>query len=257
MSHDIDLAQTERVLGVRFFTGTAAQAVAGFTRSPGLMLVVALPALIKLQYEEGFRRALQEADLVLADSGLLAGLWKSVTGRKFRRVSGVEYLEELLETGVLRNPGVLWIVRSREDAERALSWLRSRGCSVEERDIVAPESLPASSDHDILLQIEERKPRHVIIATAVGGQEALGLYLKEYLLHRTCLHCVGSALAVLIGTERRVAPAVERVHLGWLARLIVQPAMTLPRLGMAFVISRLVIKYRSELPPLKQRWADV
>jgi hypothetical protein len=33
--------------------------------------------------------------------------------------------------------------------------------------------------------------------------------------------------------------------------------MFFPRIGIAFALAWMIFKYRSELPPLKQRWADI
>jgi hypothetical protein len=40
-------------------------------------------------------------------------------------------------------------------------------------------------------------------------------------------------------------------------RLISQPGMILPRIGIAVVLAGMVFMYRSELPPLRNRWTDL
>ena len=72
----------ERILGISFFNGTARSAVEHFRQIGGYMVAPASPALVKLNYDEEYRRALQQADLAIADSELLALVWKAATGRK-------------------------------------------------------------------------------------------------------------------------------------------------------------------------------
>ena len=64
-------AAHERILGVPFFSGSADDAVKYIRQIGGLVVIPAAPALLKLRYDEDYRLALQKADVVLADSGLL------------------------------------------------------------------------------------------------------------------------------------------------------------------------------------------
>ena len=58
--------RTETILGVRFFNGTVDDAVATMSRDGGLLVVPAAPALVKLQSDEGYRRAVVSADMAIA-----------------------------------------------------------------------------------------------------------------------------------------------------------------------------------------------
>ena len=59
-----------RILGVRFFVGDAAKAVAIGARG-GLVVVPAAPALMELRRDSEYRQALLAADLAITDSGFL------------------------------------------------------------------------------------------------------------------------------------------------------------------------------------------
>lgn len=250
---------SEQILGVRFFCGSAAEAVGEFTRTGGYMVVPASPALINLQYDENYRRALQNADLALADSGLLVALWRIVTGRKLQKVSGIAYLQCLFEHGDFPAAGnAFWIVASENARAKAMEWLYGRKFQIKSENFhVTPHAGGTAEDHELLLKIEQQRPDHIVIALSAGVQEKLGLYLREYLLYRPKIHCIGAALGFLTGDERPIPEWAERSGLGWLVRLAAQPGMLLPRIGIAVVLSRMLMKYRSELPPLKHRWAEM
>lgn len=249
----------ERILGIPFFTGTVDEAVAHHIQNGGYVVIPAAPALMKLNHDEGYRRAMQSADLVIADSGLLVLLWRLATGRKLQNISGITYLKALLGAGRLgEGESSFWVMASEDAKEKALRWLGGRGLRIDERDCsVAPRSPSASDDYKLLSQIEERRPGDIVIAVAGGTQEKLALYLRECLLWRPRIHCVGAALDFLSGAERAIPEWAERTHLGWLVRLMAQPRMFFPRIGIAFALARMVFKYRAELPPLRPRWSDL
>src|SRR5207248_11382897 len=87
----------DRILGISFFSGTAREAVERARHIGGLVAIPAAPALLKLKYDEEYRLALQKADLVLADSELLSLVWRLVTRRQLKKISGLSYLRCLLE----------------------------------------------------------------------------------------------------------------------------------------------------------------
>ena len=254
---DLDLGPDfphEQILGISFFHGTAADAIAEINRVGGLLVCPAATALVKLRHDEDYRRALQQADLVLADSNLLALLWKIATGRTLRNVSGLSYLKGLLNDTTFRDShATFWIVSSLRAKQRAMEWLRGRELIIDPQNVWAVES---GKDYPLLQEIETRRPEHVVIATG-AGQEKLGLYFRDYLLYRPKIHCVGAALGFLTGDERPIPEWAERFHLGWLFRFVAQPGMIVPRLGIACVLAGMVMKYRNQLPPLKNRWADI
>ena len=246
------------MLGISFFNGTAAEAVKLLTHKGGLAVMPVSPALIKLNYDTEYRLALQKADVALADSGLLVLLWRLASGRRLRKISGIAYLKCLLiECENRKNEKLFWIVSSEAAKQKAITWLRGRGFAVNPEDCYVADRETQEHAHALLFEIEKCHPHHVIIAVGGPAQEKLGLYLRDFLLYRPSIHCVGAALGFLTGDERPIPDWAERCHLGWLVRLISQPRMILPRIGIALVLAGMVFMYRSELPPLRDRWSDV
>ena len=258
-SSDITETADERILGISFFSGTAREAIEHFRKAGGLLVAPASPGLLKLYYDEEYRRALQQADLAIADSELLVLVWKLVTGRKLNKISGISYLRSLLDGGISKNDAVFWVVSSDLAKKRAFKWLAAHGFQSEEEDFYVASLQEKTEDYALLLQIEKRKPRDVVIATVAGAQEKLGLYLRDY-LHcqpRPNIHCLGAALGFLTGDQPPISDWADRHNLGWLPRLFSQPRLLIPRIGIAFALIGMVLKYRSELPPLRSRWTEL
>lgn len=249
----------ERLLGIPFFTGTLDEAVEQHVRDGGYLVIPAAPALIKLNYDEEYRGAMQNADLALVDSGLVVFLWRIATGRKLKRISGIAYFKNLLARGGIRDShAAFWIFASDTEKAKAAEWLRQQEYDLASSNcFIAAGPASSAQDYEILTRIEEEKPKHVVIAVSGGNQEKLGRYLRDYLLFRPSIHCIGAALALLSGEQKTIPDWAERNHLGWFFRLLAQPRMIFPRIGIAFTLARMIFKYRSELPPLKKRWADI
>lgn len=102
--------KTREILGVRFFDGALAEAVATMSRFGGLLVVPAAPALVNIQYDPGYRRALTSADLAIADSGFMVLLWRFFRREWITRISGLAYLQELLRRPELPEAGAMFLV---------------------------------------------------------------------------------------------------------------------------------------------------
>lgn len=226
---------TQQILGVGFWNETVEEAVQAICERGGLLVVPAAPALVNIQYDEEYRRALIEADVVIADSGFMVLLWKVLQRRTVPRISGLAYLKLLLEREELRQPGqTLFVLPTASSRERALTWLRDRDFQIEPNDCyIAPKhgktevrgkgfatanpSLGESeiSDESLLSIANERRPAHIIIGLGGGVQEKLGLYLRDTLGYRPAIHCIGAALGFLTGDQKPI-PNWADPFLSWL-----------------------------------------
>src|SRR6202789_1855002 len=120
------------ILGINFFVGTAAEAVQRM-RAGGLLVVPAAPALKDMGTKASYREALMNADMAIADSAYMVMVWNWLQHDSIRRVSGLEYICELLEPPDVREPGnALWIMAGSKSAELNLAWLRQQGIEVPE-----------------------------------------------------------------------------------------------------------------------------
>src|SRR6476619_579439 len=130
----------QRILGVRFFDGAASDAVDYITRVGGYTVVPAAPALVKIENDPAYRRALVEADLAIADSGFMVLLWRLLQRRTIARISGLKYLRILLADTRLSERGSTFLVLPHQSAlEKALAWLGHEGFEISSDDCyIAP-----------------------------------------------------------------------------------------------------------------------
>jgi UDP-N-acetyl-D-mannosaminuronic acid transferase (WecB/TagA/CpsF family) len=245
-----------QILGVRFFVGGVQRAI-DLLQDGGLLVVPAAPALKDLVKDHGYREALLGADFAIADSALMVLVWNFIQKDNIRRLSGLEYLAELLMRSDVRTPGgSFWIMASSASAAKNLAWLRRQGIEISPEDVyVAPMYGTAIDDETLLAQVRKRRPAHIIITIGGGTQERLGLYLKRNLDPLPAIHCIGAAIAFLSGDQVQIPMWADRFFLGWLFRCISEPKRNLPRYWSARKLVGLMLRYRENLPVTKARKA--
>jgi UDP-N-acetyl-D-mannosaminuronic acid transferase (WecB/TagA/CpsF family) len=241
-----------RILGIDFFSGSAQDAIAKL-RHGGLLVVPAAPALKDIDRNPGYREALLGADLAIADSAFMVLIWNRLQAEAIRRLSGLEYLRELLLQQDMRQPGnTLWIMASPESSERNLGWLAEQGIDVPAENVyIAPLYGSVIEDSRLVEQLNRIRPLHVIVTVGGGTQERLGLYLKHNLSYLPAIHCIGAAIAFLSGDQVSIPMWADRLYLGWLFRCLSEPKRYFPRYWAARKLFSLMVRYRSDLPALK------
>jgi UDP-N-acetyl-D-mannosaminuronic acid transferase (WecB/TagA/CpsF family) len=240
MTQEAPPSSTHRILGIDFFDGSVYDAVK-IMRYGGLLVVPAAPALKDLDRNPGYRDALLNADLVLTDSAFMVLIWNRLQSKPVKRLSGLEYLRELLQEPDVRQPGnTFWIMVSRTSAKRNLDWLKGQGITIPEDNVyMAPiYGRDPIADPALVDRLNRLRPQHIIITVGGGTQERLGFYLKR-------------SLAYLSGDQVRIPVWADRFYLGWLFRSFSEPRRFVPRYLDAFKLYPLMRRYRDRLPDLK------
>ena len=246
-------AGPRQILGIRFFSGGASEAVERM-RSGGLLVAPAAPALTGLPVNEAYREALLEADLAIVDSALMAVLWNVLEGDNLARLSGLEYFSHVVNDSEFRQRGAtLYVMPSVESAGRNVAWLVSQGIPIDREQVyIAPMYGDDVADPDLLQCISELRPRHVVITVGGGIQERLGLYIKRSLDYAPAIHCIGAAIAFRSGDQVYIPRIADRLALGWLLRCVWRPKSYVPRYWSARKLAWLLYRYRTELPPMRR-----
>jgi UDP-N-acetyl-D-mannosaminuronic acid transferase (WecB/TagA/CpsF family) len=239
-----------RILGLDFFEGTAAMAVDCALDRRGLIVAPSGTCFTRLQRDDLYRRAMTHADLILPDSGFMVLLWRFLRGGRIPRISGLAYLRELLGRPAFRHDrSVLWVLPDESAKQPALRWLQERGFLTTGDDCyIAPIYGMQTEDPALLEQVRSRRPGHVVIALSGGVQEKLGFYLRENYSHRPAIHCIGAALGFIAGYQVAIPNWADRLYLGWLIRLLADPAKFFPRGMSALALPWLIMRHGDRLP---------
>lgn len=219
------------ILGIRFFVGSLDELLRR-SRSGGLIVVPAAPALAELDIAPDYRRALESATFAITDSSLLVLLWLFRKGEFLKRISGLKFLRGLVKDPAFRkNDASFWIMPSQKDMEANLRWLNAEGLMVTEENCYLAPQYPKGrvEDESLLDRLEKKKPRYIVVNIGGGTQEVLGNYLFSRLSYRPAIICTGAAIAFLSGRQANIPPWVDGFMLGWFARCIREPAKFVPR----------------------------
>lgn len=249
--------KTETILGIQFHTGDTAEAVEAALMG-GLVLAPSGPGLAgDFVASEAYREALRGADVNLTDSGFMLLLWRVKTGRKLPRLSGLGFLQALLERPEIKAArGTFWVMPNAAEKETNLAWLRGRGLEILDEDCYVAPFYGAGRIEDIVLlkRIRSRRPGVVVLAIGGGVQERLGWSLHEALKpepNRPGVVCIGAAIAFLSGTQTNIPPWADRWMLGWFFRIVSSPRRYVPRYWRALRLAALILRHGAKLPPLK------
>src|SRR5204862_3374281 len=98
---------TNRMLGIDFFVGTAAEAIAHISKYGGLIVAPAAPSFIALQDDPDYRRAIADADLAIAESGWADLFWRLLRPEKLSSKTRLTPFTAFLETADTRTPANL------------------------------------------------------------------------------------------------------------------------------------------------------
>lgn len=248
--------QDARFLGIQINAVPIAEAVRQTERG-GLILAPSGPGLCDLTRDAAYREALRHATLNLPDSGLAILLARFFGLGRLPRTSGLGFLEELLKQHS-KNPGrrSLWVMPSSSAAELNGHWLTNAGLPDSQRDHYVAPIYPKEGpveDNALLAVIQERQPAFVFICTGSGSQEKLGHWLRQRIDSGVAICCIGAAIGFLSGDQVRIPRWADRACLGWLIRCASDPGRFLPRYFKALRLVWLVIKYRDQAPPLRNR----
>jgi exopolysaccharide biosynthesis WecB/TagA/CpsF family protein len=243
------LQYDRKILGLRFFQGTAKEAVRRM-QFGGLVVVPAAPALIHIGIHEEYRKSLLDADLVIADSAFMVLVWNWLQRDSVTRLSGLAYLRELLKQPDIRTPGnCVWVMANSNSAKRNLSWLSRQRINVPDECVYqAPMYHGKIHDEALLEMLERQRPKHIVLTLGGGTQERVGSYLKKNLSYRASIHCIGAAIAFLSGDQVRIPVWADRYYLGWLYRSLYEPSRYVPRYWEARRLYGMLRRYRDQMP---------
>jgi N-acetylglucosaminyldiphosphoundecaprenol N-acetyl-beta-D-mannosaminyltransferase len=244
-----------QALGVPFYKGNLQHACARALKG-GLVTAPSGPGLAQdLPACSEYKRALENSDLVLPDSGFLCLWMKWVWRKNLPRISGLVFLQSILEIINWEEDAAFWVMPDEKQAIANGEWIAHKfGKRIEKSNFyIAPQypKVGKLADISLLAQIEKKKPKYIFVQVGGGVQERLGLYLKENLSYLPGIFCTGAALAFLSGQQAKIPTWADSLYLGWLLRCLNNPKVFVPRYLRAFRLLFLLAKYGEKAPSLR------
>jgi UDP-N-acetyl-D-mannosaminuronic acid transferase (WecB/TagA/CpsF family) len=214
---------------IAFYRGSIESAVERLRDNGGLLVAPSGPGLAELTVDKGYARALEDADIVLADSGFMVLFWWLLTGQWIARHSGYRFLYFLVNLpGVDWENDSLWVMPNAKEARAMQQRFASQGIHLPESAIyLAPHYKQGAIEDPELVNLLKRLPVHWLMIQIGGGvQEPLGAWLKQELAtFSPAILCTGAASAFILGHQVRIPLWADRLFLGWLFRSISRPSV--------------------------------
>ena len=223
--------------------------------SKSLVTVPAAPAFIENKLNPYYWDAVRDADCNIIDSSLFVLLCK-VKGYKLFKYSGYKLIHDLVDY-LKRNSLKVLLVNPTEKSSIINREFLRNNTKLEKIDIecyTAPIYPKDSKIEDqILLQmITNLNPDLVLINIAGGKQEILGHWLKNRAMSSITIICTGAAISFFTGEQVKMPNWMDKFYLGWLARIIHNPRVFIPRYIKALRMVALFFNYSNTLTEEKE-----
>jgi len=217
--------------------------------SQKLITVPAAPAFIENINNEYYWNALQSADFNVIDSSLFAILCR-LKGYQIHKYSGYQLIKDTL-LYLKQNKLRVLLVNTNQLSGNINKKYFLEKTMLDDEDIICYNAPFYSkneniNDYDLLHLVELKKPVLIIINIAGGKQEVLGAFLKQNLTFQSTILCTGAAISFFTGEQAPIPNWVDRMHLGWFARILFNPKIYLKRYLNAFRFILLFYKYPIE-----------
>lgn len=238
--------ETVKILGIPFFNGSLEELFGALSSKGGVLTVPAAPALVNIPNDRLYYYSLLDSDFIVADSGYMVLLWNIFFKPSIRKLSGFAFIDFFLEQMDGSHDLVFTVNPTEIDQKININYLLSRNIHTSINDsYIAPFYEERVEDINLVGLIERRKPRWILINIGGGTQEKLGIYLKNKLTYSPAIICTGAALAFKTGRQVKVSKRIDNLYLGWLARILYNPKVFIPRYIKAIKLWQLIFKYKS------------
>lgn len=218
--------------------------------SARFITVPAAPSMVESKNNDFYYKALENATFSIMDSGLFSLLCK-LYGIKTNKYSGYRLIEDILSY-LKQKPLKLFVVSPRREESENIERLLLEQTLCKEKDLLFYDApmYPKDSnirDEALAQKINVFQPNLVMLCVAGGKQEILGHYLNQNINCKSTIICTGAAISFFTGTQAKIHPLIDKLYLGWLARIFADPKIFLPRYLHAFKYVFWFLKFRSTI----------
>ena len=195
-----------------------------FISKKGFFVFPAGPALATIKNSSHYYKAIQKADLVFFDSGFFVILLRFFKGIKVNKFSGYKFIELFLKYIKKNKRKVILCIDPNFKYSQNNKILLSKLGVKKVYNYIAPKyNTKNIKDLKLVNLINTINPDFVLNNIGGGTQEILGLYLRERIKYKTTIICTGAAISFFTGDQAPINNFIDRLYLGWLARLIFNP----------------------------------
>ena len=226
------------LFGIQFIDGSYKEAFY-LLQNGKFMVVPSGPGLATIDVDKKYWNALKNSDFAIPDSGFMVILYRLYFHRKIKKLSGPKFIKSFFrEEKIRKQKNIFLIDPNHSESQINRKYLNSLEIPLDEEYQYISPIYDKNEISDVkLLKILENlvhQPDFVLINLGGGVQERLGSYLKNNLSYNPGIICTGAAISFLTGSQVKIPNWVDGFYLGWLVRIINNPAMFIKRYIKAF-----------------------
>ena len=231
------LPQADRhdILGVKVDVLTFQKALLRFdewihSRARQFVCVADAHVVMQAQWNDDFRKILNEAGMITPDGMPLVYLLRSAKRGPVERVYGPDLLLRTCEHSIFRQYRHYFLGAAPGVAQRMAEHLRDRFPGLVVSGVCSPPFRPTTEAEDLAMAaaINRTLPDFVWVGLGTPKQERW-MYRFRKLLNAPILLSVGSAFDYFSYEKRQAPRVLQRIGLEWLFRLVYEPRRLGPR----------------------------
>lgn len=211
----------------------------------GFMIAPSAPSLTLLELDESYRASMKNSNFAIFDSSLLCLFLLIVNRIKVQKISGLKFLKFFLEKIKYYENGTLFLIDpTSRDMQKNRFLINSYGYQLKKsHQYMAPiYNKGPIIDTELLKLLEKLKPTWILINLGGGVQERLADYIQLNISFKPSILCTGAAIAFLTGEQAKIPAIVDKMHLGWLMRCLVDGKKFIPRYIKGFKVVFMLIR---------------
>ena len=195
----------------------------------GYLVAPAASALTNINKDNKYHESLIKSDVAILDSGFFCILLRIFKGKKVTKYSGYLFLKNFLNLKFNKETSFFNIDPNLEENKANISYLNSKNITNIKSYIAPKYDNKKIIDNNLLEEINQFKPRYIIINLGGGIQEPLALYIKNNINYKCSILCTGAAISFLTKKQAPINDIVDKLYLGWLWRTLYNPRKFLLR----------------------------
>ena len=226
--------------GIKFYNYSFTKIVSKIDKG-GYLVAPAASALSSISRNKKYHTSLKKSDIAIFDSGFFCILLRIFKGKKVNKLSGYFFLKKFLGINFKKKTKFLTVDPTITDSKLNKLYLRSRNIK-NVKGYVAPKYDHNNiRDPKLIKLIKKYKPKYIIINIGGEIQEILGLFIKNNINYKTSIICTGAAIAFLTKRQAPINDLIDKLYLGWLARIFFNPKKALLRTMRSLYLIKQVI----------------
>ena len=227
--------------GVKFYDFSFNQIIKKLNKKGGVLVAPAASALVNINNDKQYYKALKNSDVAILDSGFFCILWRVFKKQKLNKFLVYLFLKNLIKHLSNKKIKILTIDPTFDDSVENKKLLKKNGIN-EIYTYVAPIYMKSNiEDKNLIEKIKKFKPKYILINIGGQTQEVLGIYIKKKIRNKINIICTGAAIAFMTKRQAPINDFIDKYYLGWLVRLIYGPKNVVTRILKSFLLIKFFV----------------